>query len=91
MSGGPHSIQWIGPTVEDTITGLHESGHTAVIVQPIGFVCDHVEILYDIDVAFRDFAKDKGMTLARPESLNTSPEFIACLADIARSRMKVAA
>ena len=87
MSGGP----WIGPTVENIITGLRESGHNAVIVQPIGFVCDHVEILYDIDVGFRDFAKEQGMTLSRPESLNTSPEFIACLAEIARSRMKVVA
>jgi protoporphyrin/coproporphyrin ferrochelatase len=85
MSGGP----WLGPTVEEVITALADVGHRAVIVQPIGFVCDHVEILYDVDVAFRDFAKEKGITLSRPESLNTSPEFIACLADIARSRMAV--
>jgi protoporphyrin/coproporphyrin ferrochelatase len=88
MSGGP----WIGPTVEETITGLRELGHLAVIVQPIGFVCDHVEVLYDIDVGFRDFAKERGMTLSRPASLNASPTFIACLAEIAKSRMaKVAA
>ena len=52
MSGGP----WIGPTVEDTLTALRQEGHTAVVIQPIGFLCDHVEILYDIDIGFRDFA-----------------------------------
>jgi ferrochelatase len=83
LSGGP----WLGPTVEDTITRLSEAGHRSVIVQPIGFVSDHVEVLYDIDVAFRRLAKEKGVTLTRPESLNTSPEFIACLADIAQRRL----
>ena len=52
MSGG----EWLGPTVEDTLLGLREKGHTAVFVQPIGFVCDHVEILFDVDILFRDFA-----------------------------------
>jgi len=83
MSGGT----WIGPTVEDTLTALSELGHKSVVIQPIGFVCDHVEVLYDIDIAFRKFAADKGMKLARTESLNDSPEFIAALADIARRRL----
>jgi len=80
MSGGP----WIGPTVEDTLTELHDDGVRWVVVQPIGFLCDHVEILYDIDIAFRQFAVDLGMELRRPESLNTSPLLIAALADLSR-------
>ena len=80
MSGGP----WIGPTVEDTLTELHDEGVRWVVVQPIGFLCDHVEILYDIDIAFRQFAVDLGMELRRPESLNTSPLLIAALADLSR-------
>ncbi len=52
MSGG----EWLGPTVEDTITNLRDAGHSGVFVQPIGFVCDHVEILFDIDILFREFA-----------------------------------
>lgn len=80
MSGGP----WIGPTVEDTLTALREQGVTKLVLDPIGFLCDHVEILYDIDIAFREFAEKLGMELRRPESLNASPLLTAALADIAQ-------
>jgi ferrochelatase len=83
MSGG----EWLGPTVEDTIVRLKEAGHTGVLVQPIGFVCDHVEILYDVDIMFRDFAGERGMRLYRAESLNDSPTFVRAVADIVRSRL----
>jgi ferrochelatase len=79
MSGGP----WIGPTVEDTLTALRHEGHTAVILQPIGFLCDHVEILYDIDIAFREFGSGIGLRVERPESLNESPILTRALADLA--------
>jgi len=80
MSGGP----WLGPTVEETLTALHQEGHKAVVIQPIGFLCDHIEVLYDIDIAFREFGKQLGMRIERPESLNNSPLLIGALADIAR-------
>jgi len=80
MSGGP----WIGPTVEDTLTTLHQQGVRSVIVAPIGFLCDHVEIFYDIDIAFRQFAAKLGIELRRPESLNASPLLTAALADLSR-------
>lgn len=83
LAGGP----WIGPTVEDMIVRCKEKGHSGVFVQPIGFLCDHVEVLYDIDIAFRDFAEKKGMRLRRADSLNDSPTLTAALADLARSRM----
>jgi ferrochelatase len=79
MSGGP----WIGPSVEDTLTGLQQKGFDKVILQPIGFLCDHVEILYDVDIAFREFARNLGIELTRPESLNDSPLLTAALADLA--------
>jgi protoporphyrin/coproporphyrin ferrochelatase len=82
MSGGP----WLGPTVQDTITRLKQSGHNQVFVQPIGFLCDHVEILYDIDIAFTEFAEKEGMRLSRAESLNDSPLLTSALAQIVRSR-----
>jgi ferrochelatase len=82
MSGG----EWLGPTVEDTITNLRDTGHTAVLLQPIGFVCDHVEILFDVDILFRDFAAQRGMKLYRTESLNDSRPFVRAVADLARSR-----
>jgi ferrochelatase len=83
ISGGP----WIGPTVEDTLTALRKAGHTVVIVHPIGFLCDHVEILYDIDIGFRDFGERIGLRIERPESLNESPTLTRALADLAQSAL----
>ena len=83
MSGGP----WIGPTVEDTLTALRERGRENLVIQPIGFLCDHVEILYDIDVAFREYAQGLGMTIRRPESLNDSRLLTLALADLARTEL----
>jgi ferrochelatase len=84
MSGGP----WLGPTVEDTIVMLKDQGHRAVFIQPVGFLCDHIEVLYDIDIAFRQSAEARGMRLWRAESLNDSPLLAAALADVARSRLR---
>ena len=83
MSGGA----WLGPRVEDTILGLKEKGHRAVFLQPIGFLCDHVEVLYDIDIGFKKFAETHGMRLWRAESLNDSALLAAALADVARTRL----
>jgi protoporphyrin/coproporphyrin ferrochelatase len=84
MSGGA----WIGPTVEETILNLKAKGHRGVFLQPIGFLCDHVEVLYDIDIAFKQFAEKQGLRLWRAESLNGSPILTAALAEIVRSRLK---
>jgi ferrochelatase len=81
MSGGT----WIGPTVERTLDALRGEGEREVIIQPVGFVCDHIEILYDIDIQFREHAHSIGMRVLRPESLNTSPLFIDALADLVRA------
>jgi ferrochelatase len=83
MSGG----EWLGPTVEDSIGGLHEAGQSGVFIQPIGFVSDHVEILFDVDILFREFAEARGMKLYRAESLNDSPLFVCAVADLARTRL----
>jgi protoporphyrin/coproporphyrin ferrochelatase len=83
MSGGA----WLGPRVEDTILGLKEKGHHDVFVQPIGFLCDHVEVLYDIDIGFKQFAETRDMRLWRAESLNDSSLLVAALADVARTRL----
>jgi ferrochelatase len=85
MSGGP----WLGPRVEDVILELKAAGHSAVFIQPVGFVCDHVEILYDIDIAFKEFAAEQGLRLWRAESLNDSPMFIKAIADVAVTRLKL--
>lgn len=83
MSGGA----WLGPTVEETIVALKQQGAAGVLIQPIGFLCDHVEVLYDIDIAFQQTAREQGMRLWRTESLNTSPLLISALADLARRRL----
>jgi ferrochelatase len=84
MSGG----EWLGPTVEETILGLKAAGQTGVFVQPIGFVCDHVEVLYDVDIAFRRFAEEKGLRLWRAESLNDSAAFVQAVAALAAERLR---
>ena len=86
MSGGP----WLGPTVEETISRLKQNGHDGVFVQPIGFLCDHVEILYDVDILFKQFAAKENMRLWRAESLNDSPLLTSALAQIVRSRTAAA-
>jgi protoporphyrin/coproporphyrin ferrochelatase len=83
MSGGA----WLGPRVEDTILDLKQKGHQSVFVQPVGFLCDHVEVLYDIDIGFKQFAEEQGMRLWRAESLNDSPLLTAALAGLTRSRL----
>ncbi|HEY1581103.1 MAG TPA: ferrochelatase [Terracidiphilus sp.] len=72
QSQGASGGEWIGPTVEETLTALAAEGVKVLILQPVGFLCDHVEILYDVDIAFKDFAKRLGIRLERPESLNAS-------------------
>ncbi len=84
QSQGMSGATWIGPTVEDTLTALRQEGHSAVVIQPIGFLCDHVEILYDIDIGFRDFAAGIGLEVVRPQSLNDSALLTAALQDLAR-------
>ena len=85
QSQGKSGASWIGPTVEDTLTALRQEGHRAVVIQPIGFLCDHVEILYDIDIGFRDFGSGIGLEVVRPQSLNDSPLLIAALENLARA------
>jgi ferrochelatase len=79
-SGGP----WIGPTVEQTLDSLAAAGLTTLLLQPISFLCDHVEILYDADILFRGYAAKLGIRLERPESLNASPTLAKAIADLAR-------
>ena len=84
QSQGMTGEKWLGPTVEMMLDQYATAGVREVVVDPIGFVCDHVEILYDIDILFRGYAAERGISLSRPETLNDSPKFIAALAEVAR-------
>ena len=87
QSQGMTDDRWLGPTVESVLDGYAARGVGSVTLAPIGFVCDHVEILYDVDVLFRRYAADRGISLERPESLNDSPKFIEALAAVAREKL----
>jgi ferrochelatase len=78
-SGGP----WIGPAVEETIESIAAAGVKTILLQPIGFLCDHVEILFDVDILFREFAQQRGIRLERPDSLNASGTLAKAVADLA--------
>jgi ferrochelatase len=79
QSQGIAGAPWIGPTVPDTLKALADAGHKGVVLQPVGFLCDHVEILYDIDIDFKAQAAALGMQLWRADSLNDSPTLIRAI------------
>ncbi len=82
QSAGQSPEPWLGPSIDRRIPELIQAGYQNLLIVPIGFVCDHVEVLYDIDIAARALAKAHNAHLERTESLNTSPTLIAALADI---------
>jgi len=86
QSQGIAGAPWLGPTVPDTLAALAASGYKSVVLQPVGFLCDHVEILYDIDVDFHQQAAALGLQLSRAASLNDSPVLIQALAKVLASR-----
>jgi ferrochelatase len=83
QSQGMTGDKWLGPTVEQTLDRYAAEGVRDAIVHNIGFVCDHVEILWDIDIGFKQYAAARGIEIRRPESLNGSPTFTAALAEVA--------
>ena len=90
QSQGLTDDRWLGPTVESTLDRYAEQGVKEVVLHPIGFVSDHIEILYDVDILFHGYAAEREIRLVRPESLNDSPTFIAALAAVAREKLEAA-
>lgn len=82
QSQGRSGEKWLGPTVEATIEDLHRQGHRHVLIAPIGFLSDHLEVLYDVDIDFRRLAESQGMQLERMAMLNASPALITILASL---------
>ena len=81
QSKGAGPEEWIGPDVESVLAELASQNVREVLVVPIGFVSDHIEILYDIDIAYRKKAESLGIVLRRTRSLNGSEQFIGALAE----------
>jgi ferrochelatase len=80
---------WLGPDILEELDALHEQGVREVLVCPVGFVSDHLEILWDLDVAARERADELGLKLDRIESLNDDPAFIHALAELVRQALRV--
>jgi ferrochelatase len=76
--------------VEHAILDVKRRGHKGVVLAPIGFLCDHVEVLYDVDIVFKAFALENGLQFWRTESLNTSPALVSALAKLATGHLSVA-
>lgn len=85
QSAGRTPEPWLGPSLEEALDEVAREGAARVVVAPIGFVCDHTEILFDIDVAAAAAARRRGIALSRTASLNTSGAFIRALADVVRA------
>jgi ferrochelatase len=85
QSAGATADPWLGPDAGDVITELAAAGRSAFLLVPIGFVCDHVEILYDIDVEYRGLASRLGVHLERTRSLNDDAGLVAAVADVVRT------
>jgi ferrochelatase len=91
QSAGRTPEPWAGPDVGEHLAGLAAAGVRDVISVPVGFVSDHVELLFDIDQRAAAVAKGLGLRLERPPALNDDPVFIAALADLVRARVGVPA
>lgn len=90
QSAGHTPDPWLGPDVTEVLERLAAEGKRAVVICPIGFVADHLEVLYDIDVECQALAASRGMRLERTPSLNDRPRFIAALAEVVRAHLRTA-
>jgi ferrochelatase len=88
QSAGRTGEPWLGPDLTDVLRELAQEGVPAVVSCPVGFVCDHLEILYDVDIEAQAVAREVGLTLVRTESPNDDPRFLAALADVIRDHLR---
>jgi ferrochelatase len=87
QSAGRTADPWLGPPVEDVIRTAAKDGHSAVVSCSAGFVADHLEVLYDLDIEAKEIAEEAGLAFVRTEMPNVDPAFIAVLADVVRSQV----
>jgi ferrochelatase len=84
---GPPSQPWLGPDILDHLRQLAERGVKNVVVSPLGFLSDHMEILYDLDAEATDLARELGMTMARAKTVGTHPAFVRTIVQLIRERI----
>ena len=87
QSAGRTGEPWLGPDILEEIRRLAADGVAELVVRPVGFVADHLEVLYDIDIEAQGVAREAGIRLERARSMNDDPTFIAGLADLAEAAL----
>src|SRR5947208_8664054 len=88
QSAGHTPEEWLKPDFADIMPELRAAGHTHILIAPVQFLADHLEILYDMEIGARQQAEEHGIQFARTESLNTSPLFIKALAEVVKETMR---
>ncbi|MNN78072.1 Ferrochelatase 1 [compost metagenome] len=86
QSAGRTAEPWLGPDILDTMRELAKSEVKYVLSAPIGFVSDHLEVLYDLDIEAQDLASELDLRLMRIESLNSDPAYMSVLSDVVRAK-----
>jgi ferrochelatase len=84
---GPPSQPWLGPDVSDHLRELHAAGSRNVVIAPIGFIADHMEVLYDLDTEARALCGELGLKLVRARTVGNHPAFVSMIAELARERI----
>lgn len=85
---GPPSVPWLEPDILEHLRALHGAGVPGVVIAPIGFLCDHVEVLYDLDVEARASCSELGLPMARAATVGTHPAFVRMIVDLVLERMQ---
>ena len=81
QSAGQTGEPWLGPDILETVDSLAREGVRSILVAPVGFVSDHLEVLYDLDIEASRYAEERGVRLERIEMLNDDPQYMSALAD----------
>ena len=84
---GPPQVPWLEPDILDHLREVAGRGVTDVVISPIGFVSDHLEVLFDLDVEARDTAAELGLSLVRAPSAGTHPSFVAMIRELIEERL----
>jgi protoporphyrin/coproporphyrin ferrochelatase len=83
---GPPSVPWLGPDVGDCLAGLAREGSEAVVLAPVGFISDHLEVVYDLDIEAAQAAERLGLPLARAATPGTDPRFVSMITELVAER-----
>ncbi len=84
---GPPQVPWLEPDIGDVLKELATQGARAAVVVPIGFVCDHIEVLYDLDTEARGIAERNGLNMIRAQTVNAHPHFIQMIVEVIRATL----